>query len=470
MVRPASQPVARAQVLVVDDDEGMRDLIVASLRPLGLATETADNGAVALDLLAARSFDLVVSDLTMPTVDGNELLEMMRARGDATPVLFLSAEGTVPAVVRLMKRGACGFIQKPVAPSDLKREVLSALRTSQERSAEATARWRRAPASAPPRRGENDTDQLGGLRRDDTIADWEGEPAGFAPGELTGRVGRYLLGAEMASGGMGRVHRGYDPTLGRSVAVKLLTPPATASLRDELLARFRSEGVALAKLQHPNIVGLFDCGFDEQSGLPYLVMELVEARSLGSTLASHGPLELEAALRVAVQVAGALSYAHARGVVHRDVKPDNVLVGEDDHAWLIEFGLARLAHTRHTAARMLVGTPSYVAPETVSGAELDWRADQFSLATLVVEMLTGKNVFRGDSVTETLGLVAFHAVPSLADLGLCDAPPALQRALRRMHAKSPALRFQDERELQEALLDVLGSLSGGGSRPTPSPR
>lgn len=458
MLRPASQPIARSQVLVVDDDEGMRDLIVAALRPIGVTTETADNGAVALDLLADRSFDLVVSDLSMPTVDGNEMLEVMRARGDRTPVLFLSAEGTVPAVVRLMKRGACGFIQKPVAPSDLKREVLSALRASQERAEEPTGRWlpRGGPGAA------NGPTGTGRFHRDDTLADWELEPGAIPSDEIVGRVGRYVLGKEMAAGGMGRVHRGYDPTLGRPVAVKLLAPPATSSLRDELLARFRSEGVVLAKLRHPNIVGLYDHGFDEESGLPYLVMELVEARSVGETLAAEGPLDLEAALRVAVQIASALAYAHARAVVHRDVKPDNILVGEDDHAWLIDFGLARLADTRHTAARMLVGTPSYVAPETVSGAAIDWRADQFSLATSIIEMITGKNVFRGASVTETLGLVAFHAVPTLAALGLPGAPPALQRTLGRMHAKSPALRFQDDRELQEALLGVLAALGGGG--------
>lgn len=454
----APRPDARARVLVVDDDEGMLELVAAALRPLGLRVETTSSGAAALHLLASARFDLVVSDLSMPGVDGSEVLEVMRARGDRTPVLFLSAEGTVPAVVRIMKRGACGFLQKPVEPKELKREVLAALRAAVERPEAQTSRWHRdttvdaAASVSRPRETEAPTGRYRRSSPDDLVT-----PHG-PDGAIGGRLGRYVIGPEVAVGGMGRVHRGYDPTLGRTVAVKILTPPQSPALREELLARFRSEGVALAKLHHPHIVALYDCGVDPATELPYLVMELVEGRSLGDLLDEAGALDLDLALRLSVQLARALAYAHGQGVVHRDVKPDNVIVGPDEHAWLIDFGLARLENLSLTAARVLVGTPSYVSPETVAGRPLDWRADQFSLATLIIEMLTGKNVFRGDSLTETLGFVAFKRSPTLDELGLFGAPPALQTTLGRMHAKDPAARFQDERELLEALLRVLASV------------
>lgn len=467
-------PEPRARVLVVDDDEGMLALVSAALRPLGLRVETTDNGSSALARLAAAKFDLVVSDLSMPGVDGGEVLEVMRARGDRTPVLFLSAEGTVPAVVRIMKCGACGFLQKPVELKELKREVLAALRAAVERPELPTARLPHntdvdldvrvdvprasTPTLARPRDTEAPTGRFRRSSAEDRVT-----PDG-PDGALVARLGRYVIGPEVAVGGMGRVHRGYDPTLGRTVAVKILTQPRSPALRDELLLRFRSERVALAKLRHPHIVALYDCGVDPATELPSLVMEPVEGRSLGDLLGRDGPLDLDLGLRLSVQLARALAYAHGQGVVHRDVKPDNVIVGPDEHAWLIDFGLARLENLSLTAARVLVGTPSYVAPETVAGRPLDWRADQFSLATTMIEMLTGKNVFRGDSLTETLGLVAFETTPALEELGLLGAPPLLSSTLLRMHAKEPSARFQDERELLDTLLRVLASI-GDASGP-----
>jgi len=212
-------------------------------------------------------------------------------------------------------------------------------------------------------------------------------------GPLTGRVlGHYRLGMLLGTGGMAEVYRARDLHLRREVAVKVL--PATLAADPAYVERFRSEANRVATLRHPNIVPVYE--FDEQDGLLYLVMPLVPG-SLRDSLVREGRLRTADAVAVAIQVAAALEAAHAQGIVHRDVKPENVLLDADGHALLTDFGIAReLAFLRRSGAvqtlaatGLPVGTPEYMAPEQLRNGPIDQRADVYALGAVLYELLTG---------------------------------------------------------------------------------
>lgn len=420
------------RVLVVDDDEDLLEVIASILEPLGLEPLTTSRGSQALKLLEAGGFALVVSDLVMPGVDGHDLIEALRARGDRTPVLFLSGTGGVPDAVRLMRSGAVGFLQKPFDPRELKREVLAAIQ------------------SAKPPLEPTAVEQRRAVVVDATRYAPEGYEAPVLPGEPPRELGRYALRGLIAAGGMGKVYRAYDPSLDRDVALKVILAPDDEDTV-QFTTRFRREAVALAKLRHPSVVAVHDFGVDDKSGTPYLVMELVEGRSLAWLLDNGGRLALPRALSFALQLAQGLEYVHRHGIVHRDIKPDNVLIEHGDRVRLIDFGVARIEDSDLTRDRAVVGSPSFLSPEAAAGERVDWRADQFSLATLILKMLSNERIFTCELVMATLYKIQRTAAPTLAELGVEGAPAALQALLTRMHEKIPAARFQDETELLDAL-------------------
>lgn len=243
-------------------------------------------------------------------------------------------------------------------------------------------------------------------------------------------AGRYRLGEVLGRGGMADVHRATDTVLAREVAVKLLRSTADqASDR----ARFTAEARTLAGLSHRGLVTVLDAGVDEEH--PFLVMELVEGTTLGARLAD-GPLPAAEAARIGQQVADALSYAHGRGVVHRDVKPGNVLLAPDGRVKLADFGIARLIGdtVRHTQTGTAVGTAAYLAPEQVRGEELDTSVDVWSLGLVLLEALTGERAYPG-SPTES-AMARLHRPPPVP----ADLPPGWSDLLRAMTAADPAAR------------------------------
>ncbi len=259
------------------------------------------------------------------------------------------------------------------------------------------------------------------------------------------RLGRYLVAASLGRGGMAEVFRASDQQLGREVAIKVVLPAFVSD--PQFLQRFLREARVVASLEHPNILPIYD--FGEQDGLPFLVMPLIGGGTLADLLGgSLGPRRSAAWLR---ELAAALDAAHAAGVLHRDVKPGNVLVGRDDHLLLADFGIARLCDaTRLTRTGTVVGTPVYMAPEVAAGQPAEAASDRYSLAVMAYEMLAGKPPFDGENVLSILHQHATAPVPPIT--GRFEYLPAgVDRVLEQGLAKQPAARPASCRAFAELL-------------------
>jgi serine/threonine-protein kinase len=240
------------------------------------------------------------------------------------------------------------------------------------------------------------------------------------------KFGRYVVEQEIGDGAMGRVYRCSDPFMKRLVAVKTVKQEyLTRETAEEYLRRFRREAQAAGRLSHPHIVSIFDVGET------YFVMEYLEGTTLQAALAARGKLPLEEALALLSPLAEALDYAHRSSIVHRDIKPANIMVLDDGRPKLMDFGVARLESSVATASGHFFGSPSYMAPEQISGAEVTNRADLFSFAVLAYEVVTGRRPFEGDSITAVMyRVVNTDPSPTVSTSSLTRSPTTLSMMKR----------------------------------------
>jgi predicted Ser/Thr protein kinase len=265
-------------------------------------------------------------------------------------------------------------------------------------------------------------------------------------------AGRYDLGEVIGRGGMGAVYRARDLTLQRTVAVKVL-PAALADADADHVARFEREARAAASLAHPGVVAIYDTGADD--GTRFIVMECVNGRSLSQILRQEAPLEPARAVGIAEGVADALGAAHAAGIVHRDVKPANVMLAEDGAVKVLDFGIARARDaTALTQSASVLGTAGYMAPEQALGQRADERSDIYSLGCLLYALLAARPPFEGDGPAAVLHQHVNSApeAPSAFNRGVS---PALDALVMQMLAKSPARRPQTAAEVRERLGEAL---------------
>ncbi|MGE7434751.1 serine/threonine-protein kinase [Kitasatospora sp. NPDC001175] len=259
--------------------------------------------------------------------------------------------------------------------------------------------------------------------------------------------GRYQLIGELGRGGFGVVFRAYDQQLEREVAVKLLTDRYTASPRD--LARFRAEAIAAARLNHRNIVALYD--FPKARPEPYMVMELITGRSLAGVIGA-GPTELETALGWVGQLCDALDAAHRAGVVHRDVKPENIMITAAGEVRVLDFGIARLESrtTGLTSTGSVVGSPHYLAPERWRGEDSGGRSDLYAVGCVMYELCTGRKTFQAE---DTYGLMYCHLErePDSPRGQVPLLPAELDRLILDLLAKDPDRRPADAAEVRRRL-------------------
>ncbi|MGD0215390.1 MAG: protein kinase [Terriglobales bacterium] len=266
------------------------------------------------------------------------------------------------------------------------------------------------------------------------------------------RFGRYEILAELGRGAMGVVYKARDPRINRVVAVKTVSLVGLAPEDErEYRERFAREAEAAGRLSHPGIVTIFDVGEEPESHSPYIVMEFVGGQSLDKLLSdSEHKLPVETALQLTLELAEALDCAHGQGVVHRDLKPANILLTEDGHAKIADFGIAKLNLANQTLAGRALGTPAYMSPEQLNGEAVDGRSDLFSLGVVLYTMVTGHRPFQGNSAV-TVSFKVVNRDPLAATLLNAELPKGLDFIIDRAIAKEPALRYQRGLEM---VLDI----------------
>ncbi|MEA2375763.1 MAG: eukaryotic-like serine/threonine-protein kinase [Thermoleophilaceae bacterium] len=263
-------------------------------------------------------------------------------------------------------------------------------------------------------------------------------------------AGRYRLDGRLGAGGMSTVFKAQDTVLERAVAVKLL---AEHLAEDEaFVARFRREALAAARLQHPNIVQVFDSGEDQESGRHYIVMEYVDGPSCADLIRQHRMFDTDDTVRIVRDACQGLDYAHRAGVIHRDVKPGNLLVSNDSGTTkLADFGIAKAAEqTRITQVGAVLGTAAYLSPEQASGEEAGAASDIYSLGVCAYQFLAGRLPHEYGSLTELALKQQQDAVPPLTEFRP-DVPPALDRAIRVCLERDPRNRYATALEMATAL-------------------
>ncbi len=489
------QVAGAARVLVVDDDDLLREQLAMVLERLGHAVIMAENGRAGLEAAERDAPDLVITDLSMPGMDGFELLERLKAgtRTQHIPVIVVSGEGDAASVVRCLERGAEDHLTKPYESMVLAARIRTSLERKRLRDMELAYLHRVAQLTAAAEAVEAQSydpklltdllarqDQLGqlarvfdrmvrgirsreerlqarlrGLRR-------EMEQSGVsAAAEVTepkraavARViaGRYQVHRELGSGGMGTVFLAHDRELGEDVALKVLH--ASLLAEDPVrLERLRSEIKLARKISHPNVVRSHDIG--EWEGTHYITMEFIRGVTVADLLEKRGRLTVESTLAIGTQLADALAVAHDQDIVHRDIKPQNLMIDESGVLKVADFGLARPVQRNKalTQAGYIIGTVSYMAPEQLVGGDLDARTDLYAVGLVLFECLTGRLPYEASSPMAILAAVSERKVPDVSTLA-GDAPPALSAVISRLLEREPGKRFASARELGEALAQV----------------
>src|SRR5438094_4641867 len=281
--------------------------------------------------------------------------------------------------------------------------------------------------------------------------------------------GNYKITHKLGAGGQGTVYKAIDQKLGRTVVIKVL--PAELTVKESNLKRFEREARLASALDHPNICTIFD--MDQANGLHYIAMQYVEGKNVRQ-FCNGRPLELESALRIGIQTADALAAAHARGIIHRDIKSGNVMVTDSGQVKILDFGLAKLVdeqeastsgvdQTDLTEVGVPYGTATYAAPEQARGDKVDARADIFSTGVLLYEMLTGTWPFRGKSTADVRHAVIHDQPKTLAEMRPGATPARLQQILDRAMQKEPRDRYQKIDELRDDLRKVLMDITSGAA-------
>ncbi|HEV2642198.1 MAG TPA: protein kinase [Candidatus Elarobacter sp.] len=489
----------RGAILVVDDEINNRSVLERHLKRQGYDVTCAGDGAAALDLVHRDSYDVVLLDVRMPGMDGREVLR--RIKGDPAtrdiPVVMISAADDLSTIAACIEAGADDFLPKPFEQVILRARVSACIEKKRlrnleidylhqvERVAEAAAAVERGTyqAGALAQVAERG-DALGGLARvfdsmaagvkareqrlHDHVATLrremdearrsasaasdtqEADDGALIPGELF--ANRYQIVRVVGRGGMGMVYKARDRELAEDVAIKMLRSDAMNS-DATVVERFKTEIRLARRISHRNVVRTHDLG--ERDGAYYVTMEYVEGITVRDLIDMRGHLSVPSTLGIAQQLAASLEVAHEQGVIHRDIKPQNLLLDPDGVLKVMDFGIARLAqHTSTlTQAGMVIGTPAYMAPEQLLAEEVDARSDLYAVGVVLYECLTGALPFEGASPIALIAKV-LHTVPASPAERDASVPPPLSALVMRLLDKDPSARPGSAKELREMLAEL----------------
>ncbi|MDH3291631.1 MAG: protein kinase [Gemmatimonadota bacterium] len=485
-----------AHVLVVDDDEDNREVLRRRLERNGYQVGCAEDGSRALEMLTEQAYDLVLLDVMMPQLDGYQVLERMKGTPATRdiPVIMISALDDVSSVVRCIERGAEDYLPKPFDPILLRARISASLEKKRLRDQEVQHLERVAQIIEAAKRMEAGSyrpgtladlgardDELGQLARvfdgmaqqvrarEDQLRDRirdlrsEIEAARTTPADAETAVNggnlstgeafaeRYEVVSLIGRGGMGSVYRARDRELLEDVAVKTLLPQLVAD--ETVIERFKQEIRLARRISHRNVVRTHD--FGQWGGVYYLTMEYVEGITVRALIDSRGQLGVPSTLAIGMQLAEALSVAHEQGVIHRDIKPQNLLLDPEGVLKVMDFGVARLAKRQSaiTEVGLVVGTPAYMSPEQLLAETVDARSDLYATGVVLYECLTGRIPFEASSPV-TLIAKLLHEEPTPPAEVNRDIPPALSSLLVRLLAKKPEDRVQSAADLMQRLREI----------------
>ena len=486
------------RILIVDDVEDNRRILLRYLHKQGYDADTAGDGERALALIQETSYDLLLLDVRMPGLDGREVLERLK-HDPAThdlPVVMISASDELATIAACIEAGAEDFLPKPFDPVILHARISASIEKKRLRDLEvdylsqvervveaatAVERGTYAAGSLAPVARRDDalgrlarvfdamaagvrarearlSEQVDTLRREigqaQHLASPEPMPEGGAgtliPGERFAE--RYQVIRVVGRGGMGTVYKAADRELSEDIAIKLLRPDVLSG--DPTMAeRFKSEIRLARRISHRNVVRTHD--FGEWEGAAYVTMEYVEGITLRDLIDTRHRLTAQSTLGIARQLAAALEVAHAEGVIHRDIKPQNVLLDAAGVLKVMDFGIARLAERSSTITQtgMVVGTPAYMAPEQLLDEAVDARSDLYATGVVLYECLTGVLPFSAGSPIALIAKV-LNSTPVPPRESVPDVPGPLSSLVMRLIARDPVERPQSATELGELLAQI----------------
>ncbi|MBN2037717.1 MAG: protein kinase [Chitinispirillaceae bacterium] len=407
----AIDPSTTARILVVDDEPYVRTTVREVMNDEGYEVFDASTGEECFSLLSSQRIDVILLDIKLPGMDGMEAFRRICKQQYHVDVIMISGHGNIETAVEAIKQGAYDYLEKPFTMAKLKNVVKSVL----ERQRQAR------------------------------LLDEANEKNRI--------IGKYHIVGKIASGGTATVYRAVQIELERSVALKVLHTHLTEN--DEFHERFFREAKIMGTLSHPAIVQVFDYG--QVGHNHYLAMEYVEGVSLDRCLSSKKTLPRAIGLHIMIDICRALEHAHKRDVVHRDLKPQNILVSRDAAVKLADFGMARMldgSMRQLTAPNHVAGTPQFLSPEQIRGQEAGPASDIFSLGTILYLVATGQLPFSGGNIAEVLHRIN-TCVYDPPEKHARDLAPQLAAAITTCLQSDPSKRFRSVTELRKKLIACL---------------
>ncbi len=398
--------IKSSRILVVDDEEFVREFLFDALEAENYTVELADDCDQAIEKLASTTFDLILSDINLPGMSGNDLLQFCKKEYQATEIMLITGDPGLDGAVQAVKNGAFDYLAKPISPEKLYERVQAALLNSKTKP--------------------NPMIQTG-----DSLPDTE-----------------YVIVRTLGSGNMGVVLLVEKDK--KYYAMKILRRESPGPISDPRTQRFIMEAEILSKINHPNVVKIFEYGISKNDEVPYFVMEFIPGSPLNHHM-TNNTLSNSEKVEIIRQLSSALDIVHEAGILHRDVKPGNVLITDDKTAKLTDFGIARVSDSDLTITSELLGSPAYMSPEAFnSSLKKDQRTDIFSLGIISYELLTGVKPFHGETIGEIMDKIQNHNPIEPIKINP-HLKPYLQDILAKMLAKEPVNRFSSAGEIVVAI-------------------
>lgn len=401
-------PVAHshpAKILIVDDEENLLAFLKELLELKNYFVETSQSASDAIEKLKSNKYDLILSDINMPEISGIDLLELCKKEYKNTEIMLITGDPNLDGAVQAVKKGAFDYLSKPISPERLYERVKASLNHAKHKS---------------PQRS-----QLGNSPHHD-----------------------YSVVRTLGAGNMGvvlLVKKGNH-----YYAMKILRRENYDPQHHLKVQRFIREAEILSQISHPNVIKIFEYGVSEDEEIPYIVMEFIPGRPLNHHMRSNN-FNNDQIIHIIRQLANALSVVHDFGILHRDVKPSNIILTDDLTLKLSDFGIAKIESSSLSLTREILGSPAYMAPEAFENSiKLDNRSDIFSMGVIAYELLTGVKPFHGETIGEMMNAIKFQR--PIEPLKINNSfPPYLQDILAKMLAKKPDERFSKAKDIITAL-------------------